>query len=60
MLTKDQWDAMTDQQRWDMAQSLMADVEATEAERDLREMRAAEDHLRKQWNSAGIKHEGKR
>ncbi len=34
MLTKAQWDAMTPQAQWDLAQSLMADVEAHEAAED--------------------------
>lgn len=60
MLTKSQWDTLSPQQQYDLYQSLAFEVEMAEAERDLKEIRDAEDHIRKQWNSAGIKHEGKR
>ncbi len=60
MLTKAQWDALTPQQQFDLYQSLAFEVEIAEAERDAREAREAEDHLRKQWNSAGIKMDGQR
>lgn len=53
MLTKAQWDAMTPQAQWDYVQSLMADVEAREAEADA-------ELERKQWNSGGIQPTGQR
>jgi hypothetical protein len=53
VITRDEWDKLSADEQWEMVDLLQL--------RDyVREQKEAEEHIRKQWNSAGIKLDGKR
>lgn len=53
MIDRNKWDGMTPDQQWEMFDLL-------QLREYVREQKEAEEHIRKQWNSAGIKHDGNR
>lgn len=53
MITRDEWDKLSPDEQWEM-------VDLLQLKEYVRGAKEAEDHLKRQWNSAGIKLDGKR